>query len=153
VSVAVIRSAVVTILRAITAHGGLANIYEEEPAEFEQLERTSNGRVHFWHVSVSELPPAGGAGYVELRHRVSVVGRIGVSRDDPTDGITSDVLASNLLSAVTSTLAAKANVHPGGALDSDGVTPEPITRVVVPVGEELVPCHRVAVTYTTYEDA
>lgn len=155
-SLATIAAAVVDVVEAVS---GVTNVHEEEPISLDRsLSREQRvnaaGRLHFWHVHVSELPPAGGIGYVELRHRVTVEGFIGVARDDPADGVKSDVLARRLLSAVTSALAAATNIGLAGtALGSQDVTPEPLRLVKVNLDGEVHPAHRLAVTYTVLEDA
>ena len=155
-SVAAIAAAVVDVVEAVS---GVQNVYEEEPTALDRaLAREqridADGRLHFWHVHLSELPPAGGIGYVELRHRVTVEGFIGVSRDAPANGVKSDVLARRLLSAVTYALAKPANIGLAGtALGSQDVTPEPLRIVKVNLDGEVHPAHRLAVTYTVSEDA
>lgn len=154
-SVAAIRTAVVALVAAVS---GVYNVSEEQPVAigeaFELSAREHDGRLHFWLVRIEEAPPAGGVGYVELRHRVTVEGYIGVSRDEPTSGERSDIEASRLLSAVTSKLAAAASITVSGtALGSESVTPEPLRKVQVNVGAERHEAHRIAVTYIVVEDA
>lgn len=153
-SVDTIGAAIVALLEAAGCH----NVYEEEPIGFDlaaaQDQRIYDGRVHFWLVKISEAQPAGGIGYVELRHRVTVEGYIGVSRDEPRDGTPSDKAARLLHKAVTSKLAAAASITVSGtALGSEQVTPEPIVTTTITVGTERVPVHRIRVTYLVMEDA
>jgi hypothetical protein len=155
VSVAAIRTAAVALLVAVS---GTRNVYEEEPHGLDKetaiAQRTAEGRVHFWLVKVDELPPAGGVGYVELRHRITVEGFLGLSREEPADEVKSDVTAAKLLSAVVSKFAAGASGTVGGtALGIESVTPQPIRLASVMVGPEKHPVHHLVVTFTTIEDA
>ena len=134
------------------------NVHEEQPIAFERdlaaVQRIDGGKVHFWQVRLEESPPAGGVGYVELRHRVVIEGYLGVARDESSSGEPSDKLARRLLSAVTSAVAAAANITlSGAALGSENVTPEPLRIVTVKVDGEAHPAHRMALSYTVVEDA
>lgn len=152
-TVATIRSGVVTLLKAITSFGGLHNVYEEEPGDFDVYEKRADGRVHYWLVSTRTLPADDGAGWFEKRREVRIRGYIGVSRDNPTSGVESDVLAANLQGAVVDTLTASAQRQPGSSLGSD--VPEPLSSpdiVTVQVGAETVPCHEIEITWLVYEE-
>lgn len=154
-SVAAIRTAVVALVAAVT---GVANVAEEQPVGLDQAaaeaSRLDGARVHFWLVRSEEQAPAGGVGYVELRHKITVEGYIGVARDNPADGEPSDKLAARLLSAVVAKLAAGGNIAVSGtALGSEGIAPEPIRKTTVNVGSVRHEVHRAAVSYTVIEDA
>lgn len=153
-SVDTIGAAIVALLVA----AGCKNVSEEEEIGFDLAkaveDRVYDGRTHFWQVKISEAPPAGGIGYLELRHRVMVEGYIGVSRDAPLDGTISDREARSLQRAVVQMLAKAASISVSGtALGSEQVTPEPIVTTTVVVGTDRVPVHRIRVSYLVMEDA
>jgi len=153
VTVATVRSGVVTALKAITSFGGLHNVYEEEPGDYSPYSKQADGRVHYWIVTTRTLPADDGLGWFEKRREVRIRGYIGVSRDNPTNGIESDVLAANLQGAVVETLTASAQRQPGSSLGSDAPQPQDSPEIVtVQVGDETVPCHEIEVLWTIYEE-
>jgi hypothetical protein len=151
VSVATIRAQVVTTLDAIA---GVSNVYSEEVSTFEHQERMDGDRVHFWHVYIDTMPTDHGIGFVEMQRRVRIEGFVGVARDDPTDGSASDTQAKNLLDLITSTFASSTNrTLSGVVLDSVDYTPDQVTLVAKQIGDEAHPCHRLAFSFMTSEDA
>lgn len=148
-SVATIRTAIKTTLEG----AGCRNVYAEEPATFDEQDRIYNGRVHYWVVRYQPAAPDEFMGGRELRHAFRIDGWMGVSRDDPMDGVGSDTTFANLVSLVLSTLAAKGNRTPGSSLSSDVPQPGEITRTSVSLGSETVPAHTVRISWTITEDA
>lgn len=150
-SVAAIRTAVVAILTTAGAY----NVTSEETVSLDMgkavEDRVHGNRTHFWIVRFSRAAGEGGAGYIDRRHRVQIEGYVGLSRDEPTDGTVSDVTVATLWDALIAALENPSNAHPGGAIDFEGVTPEPIRVSTVRVGSKSVPVHALRATATYLE--
>jgi len=155
VSEATIRAAAVTLLAAVT---GVRNVDAEEPIALDAEEalaaRMYDGRIHFWLVKIEEQAPDFLIGAVELRHRVTIEGYLGVARDNPDDGTKSDTTAKQLQRAVLVTFTSKGNRSvTNTALDTQDFAPFPVRLVTVTVGEQQHRCHRLGLTFTAQENA
>lgn len=151
-SVADIRSGVVTILEAAGAH----NVTAEETVSVGDAEtvtaRTYGDRMHYWIVRSTRLPGQGGAGYLDARHRVTVEGFIGCARDNPADGTTSDLTVTALWDAIVSAIELAANSTPGSAIDRDELNVDPISKpTFIQFGTEKVLAHTLRLTATYLE--
>lgn len=148
-TISTVRTGVVTLLKTIT---NVVNVYEEEPASFDHVEKRYNGRVQWWQVDAEPLPADEGLGWFETRHQVTINGYIGVSRDkDATDGLSSDKYAATLAASVVSTCVTSANRLPGSSLGSEAPQPSAITKQLVTVGEKTVECHVIEITWVVLE--
>lgn len=153
-SVQLIRTAAATLLAAVP---GVFNVDEEEPIALDTQraldERIYNGRGHFWLVKARSLVPAGGIGYNELHHHITIEGFIEVAREQPDDGVASDVTAMDLLSLVVNEFVKRANrTLTGTCLNTGPVTPEPVSIITRRIGMEDKPGHRLALSFTAIED-
>jgi len=152
VSVCLIRAGVVSVLTA----AGAKNVSAEETYSLDFDEafaaRVYGDRVHFWIVRMSRIAGIGGAGYIDRRHRVTVEGFIGVSRDAPADGAVSDRTVATLWDAIVAAIEDPDNAHAGGAIDFEGETPDPITLTTIRIGQQKIPVHRMRLT-ATYTEA